>query len=359
LAVAYELSKAHKDIVVIEQHHSFGQETSSRNSEVIHAGIYYPTGSFKHKTCIEGKELLYEFLQNNNIVHEKIGKLIVAINKDEVTDLEALLEQGLKNGVSDLKWLNKNEITAIEPNIRAEAAIFSPSTGILDSHSLMKRLAEHFLDSGGTIAYNTQFMVAGKTKDGFELTVEDPDEGTFRFSTRILINSAGLDSDKVSGLLGLNSDEYRLKPCKGDYFRVNLARAKLIKRLVYPVPKHGRAGLGIHATPDLAGGLRLGPDDEYVEKLDYRIDESKKVKFYESVKSFLPFIKQDDLFPDTSGIRPKLQGPGEDFRDYIIRHEAEEGLTGFINLVGIESPGLTACLAIAKIVKKMAGALKE
>jgi L-2-hydroxyglutarate oxidase LhgO len=192
-----------------------------------------------------------------------------------------------------------------------------------------------------------------KKKDGFIVRALDVREGFFSFSSRVVVNCAGLYSDKVARMAGIRGDEYALKFCKGDYFRVSPTKSKLIDRLVYPVPKEDRVGLGIHATLDLAGSLRLGPDDEYVEKIDYSIKESKRRIFCESARKFLPFIEETDLSGDTSGIRPKLQGPQEGFRDFLIRQEADKGLEGLIDLVGIESPGLTACLSIAGLVSRM------
>lgn len=353
LAVAEELSKGHKDIFVIERNLSFGQEISSRNSEVIHAGIYYPKDSLKAKTCIEGRRLLYEFCQSNNIPHKKTGKLIVAVGNKEAEDLEKLYKNGSDSGVADLKMFSKADIKKLEPNVKAEQAIYSPSTGIIDTHSFMKGLSDNFKSRGGRLVYNTQVSAIDKANGGFMVTTEDKREGEFKFSTRILINCAGLDSDKISGMAGLNKPEYKLKYCKGDYFRVHNNKAKLINGLVYPVPKREGAGLGIHATLDLAGGLRLGPDDEYIGKINYDIDPAKQKPFYESVRTFLPFIQLENLAPDTSGIRPKLQGKSEPFRDFIIKEESENGLPGFINLIGIESPGLTASLSIAKLVKTL------
>ena len=358
LAVAAKLSKFYKDIFVIEKNSSFGQETSSRNSEVIHTGIYYPRDSLKTKTCIEGSQFLYEFCAENNIPHKKIGKLIVAIDKGEIEDLENLFQHGLENGLEDLRLLSREEVRNLETNIRAEEAIYSPSTGIIDSHSLMKNLLLQFESHSGNIAYNTELIGIDKTEDGFEVSVEDKKEGHFKFLSHIFINCAGLSSDKVAAMVGLLKDEYKLKYCKGDYFRAHNNKAKYISRLVYPVPKEDRSGLGIHATLDLGGGLRLGPDDEYVQKLDYNVDESKKKIFYESVRLFLPFIESNDLAPDTSGIRPKLQGPQDIFRDFIIQDEMDNGVPGFINLIGIESPGLTSSLSIAKIVNEMVESMK-
>lgn len=353
LAIAAKLSEAYQNIFVIEKNASFGQEISSRNSEVIHAGIYYPQDSLKTKTCTEGRRLLYEFCAQNKVLFKNTGKLIVAINNQEVEDLEALFKQGLENGVEGLQFLSKDEVKKIEPRVEAEAGILSSSTGILDSHSLMKSLATRFESGGGTIAYNTEVVGIDKLDGGFEVTVEDKAEGFFKFFTRILVNSAGLNSDKVAKMVGLCDDEYRLKYCKGNYFRISSNKAKFINRLVYPVPKKNRVGLGIHATLDLAGGLRLGPDDEYVEKIDYTVEVSKKEFFYESVRKFLPFIYLEDLSPDTAGIRPKLQGPGEDFKDFVIKEESANGFPGFINLIGIESPGLTSSFSIARMVKDM------
>ena len=349
LSVAAELSRSYKDTIIVERNPSFGRETSSRNSEVIHAGIYYPKTSLKLKTCLEGRNLLYEFCRSDNIPHRKIGKLIIAADKNEIGDLEKLFSHGKENGVDDLKMLSKAEVKNMEPAIMAESAIFSPSTGILDTHIFMKRLAGSFERSGGQIAYNTEATAITKTNVGYEVKVTGG-EDDFAFNSRIVVNCAGLDSDKVAAMAGLDRPEYKLRYCKGDYFRLASSKSALIGHLVYPVPREGRGGLGIHATPDLAGSVRLGPDDEYVGQVDYDIDASKSAVFYESVKKFLPFVDKTDITPDTSGVRPKLQGPGEGFRDFVICHEEDKGLPGFIDLIGIESPGLTASLAIAKMV---------
>ena len=353
LSIASELSKSCKDILVLERNSSFGQEISSRNSEVIHTGIYYPKDSLKTKTCIEGKKLIYEFCLENNIAHKRTEKLIVAVKKSEINALEDLLKQGLKNGVDDLRLITREEVKKLEPDIKAIAAIHSPSSGIMDTHGFMKKLADQFTGRSGQVAYGTEVIEIDKKKDVYEITVNDNQKESFKFSSRIVINCAGLNSDKISSLVGLEKKEYKLRYNKGDYFRVHNNKARFINRLIYPVPEERSAGLGIHATLDLGGGLRLGPDDEYVDKVNYDIDKAKKIKFYESAKISLPFIELDDLAPDTSGIRPKLQGQGEDFRDFIIKDEADDNLPGFINLIGIESPGFTSSLAIAKIVKKI------
>jgi L-2-hydroxyglutarate oxidase LhgO len=353
LSIAAELSRTHKDIIMVECNESFGQETSSRNSEVIHAGIYYPKDSIKLKACLEGRHLLYEFCAKHNISHKRTGKLIIAINKNEVRDLEKLFAHGKDNGVSDLVLISKAKARQMEPGINCEGAIYSSSTGILDTHSFMKCLAASFKENGGQIAYNAEVTGISKTGNGYEVTVAENQKDSFTLNSGMVINCAGLNSDKVSALAGLAKPEYKLKYCKGDYFRLSGAKKAGIRHLVYPVPKEDRGGLGIHLTLDLAGSIRLGPDDEYVEKVDYNIDPSKAKIFYESVKTFLPFAELSKLSPDTSGVRPKLQGKGEGFRDFVICHEGANGFPGFINLIGIESPGLTASLSIARMVAGM------
>ncbi len=353
LAVSAKLASPGREVFLIERHDSFGRETSSRNSEVIHAGIYYPPDSLKRKTCAEGNRMLYEYCACNGIPHRKTGKLIVAVNEDEVRDLEALFRRGVANAVPGLEMLSKEEIAGMEPAVRAEAAIFSPETGIIDTHSLMKNLEREFRAGGGVVSYNTDLRYIEKVKGGYKLVVNDSDASQTTLRARVLVNCAGLESGRVAAMAGLDIPEYRIKPCKGDYFRLNPSKSRMISHLVYPVPKKKGAGLGIHATPDLGGGVRLGPDEEYVDNIDYKVDVSKSKGFYESVKTFLPFITPDDLSPDTSGIRPKLQGHGEGFRDFVIKEESDRGYPGLVDLIGIESPGLTACLSISAIVKKI------
>ena len=351
MATAAELSKDYRDIVVIERNSSFGEETSSRNSEVIHAGIYYPKNSLKAKLCVEGKELLYTYCSQNNIGHKKTGKLIVAINHDEEKELEALLKNGLESGVTDLTLLSKPDIKKMEPNINVYASLFSPSTGIVDSHGLMKQLEWESQSRGVQIAYGTTLEAVKKKNHGFNVSVKDEREGAFNFFTQVFINAAGLCSDKVARMIGIDNPAYRLKYCKGNYFRIHSSKAKFLKHLIYPTPS--KVSLGIHTVIDLSGSLKLGPDAKYVDKIDYTVDESKKTFFYESAHTYLPFIELDDLTPDMAGIRAKLQGPDEDFRDFLIKQEQDKGLAGFINLIGIDSPGLTCVLSIAKEVKKL------
>lgn len=357
LSVACEVSGVKDSVYLLERHDSFGQETSSRNSEVIHAGIYYPEDSLKTRTCIEGNRLIYETCEKNNIQYKKLGKLILAKDPSEIADLVKLFDNARANGVRELELLPKSKIKELEPNIKAELAIYSKTTGIFDSHSLMKYYAFRAAHNGAGITYKAEVRGIKKVKDGYEVTVFDASNEEFNFLTEVLINCAGLESDKIAQLAGIDIDKegYRLKYCKGQYFNLPAKKSKLISRLIYPVPAERSAGLGIHATPNLAGVIRLGPDDKYIdrEEADYDVDESAKKRFYDSAVRFLPFLEESDLAPDTSGIRPKLQGPDEDFRDFVIKEESGLGLPGFINLIGIESPGLTAAPSIARIVRGM------
>jgi len=239
----------------------------------------------------------------------------------------------------------------MEPHISASAALYSPSTGIFDTHGFMKSLEFEAKSRGVIFSYATEFIGLTRQTDGFQITVKDEREGTFRFSTHILINAAGLHADKVAKSAGIELQDYTLKYCKGDYFRVHHNKGRYISHLIYPTPVEESVSLGIHTALDLAGGLRLGPDAEYVDRIDYAIDDTKKESFYRRCHFFLPFIDLADLSADTSGIRAKLQGPGEKFRDFIIKEESDQGIPGLINLIGIDSPGLTSALSIAKQVK--------
>ena len=250
--------------------------------------------------------------------------------------------------------LSRKEVRDMEPNVEAIAAIFSPSTGTIDSHALLRYLLNSAKENGAQIAYNSKVVGIEKLSDGYRVTVEDA-SSPHTFKTEVLINCAGLHSDKVAQLAGIDITEagYNLHYCKGEYFSVGNSKNRLIKMLIYPVPQPSIEGLGIHATLDIEGRMRLGPNTRYVSEIDYKVDESQRESFYRSVKTFLPFIEYEDLEPDMAGIRPKLQGPGESFRDFVIRHEYDRGLPGFINLIGIESPGLTSSPAIARYVERM------
>ena len=349
LAIAAELSKQHKDIVLLEKETSFGQGTSSRNSEVIHAGIYYPKGSLKAKLCVEGSRLLYKYCQEKAIPHKRLGKIIVALNNREVRQLDELMNKGKGNWVRDLRLMMGAELARFEPGVKGVKALYSPNTGIIDSHQLMKALEKQAQGNGCLLAYGSQLTAIQKETDGYILFVN----GEASLKTEIVINSAGLFADQVAAMTGIDmaKRKYRLYLCKGEYF--SYTKPSFIKHLVYPVPEHDITGLGVHSVIDLAGGLKFGPSVEYVDKIDYTVDPAHRRAFWGDIVKLFPQVKEADLAPDQAGMRPKLQGPGEGVRDFVIKEESASGFPGLINLLGIESPGLTACLAIARHVKDM------
>jgi len=355
LAIATELSEkfAGRSIILLEKHPKFGQETSSRNSEVIHAGIYYPAGSLKARLCVSGNRLLYAFCKKWNVPCRRMGKLIVAATDEEVETLDTLLSRGREIGVEDLQMINRNQAASYEPNIHAAAAILSPSTGVVDSHRLMSRLETLACKSGVTAAYRHEVTgIARSGSNTYTVSYRDAEQRQASIACQWLINSAGLSSDHMASLAGIDVDSagYRIFPCKGEYFSISASKAKKISRLIYPPPFKDLRGLGIHVTKGLDGSVKLGPNAFYVEDLDCGVDPAHAQQFYTNIKAYLPFLEIDDLQPDMAGIRPKLQPPGTQIRDFVIRHETERGLNGLINLIGIESPGLTSCMSIARMV---------
>lgn len=356
LAIASELAQsgANKNILVLEKADSFGRETSSRNSEVVHGGMYYPSDTLKVSLCVKGRRLLYEICAKQNIPYKKTGKLIIAVEKEELSVLDGIRRQGELNEVEGLRMITGGELKKIEPNLNGISALFSEETGIIDSHRLMEYFLQNARGKGAMVAYGSEASGITKSESGYKITVKNNNEA-LEIRSAVVINSAGLDSDTVAGSAGfdLKKNKYELHYCKGQYFRVTPGKAKLLNRLAYPVPKPKSGGLGVHATLDLGGGLRLGPDDKYLNNRikEYSVDEDKKREFYSSAVKFMPFIKEEDLTPDTAGIRPKLQGESGEFRDFVIQEESDKGFPGFINLIGIESPGLTASPAIAKYLK--------
>jgi L-2-hydroxyglutarate oxidase LhgO len=352
LATAHEIAQRQEEVFVFEKNRTFGLETSSRNSEVIHAGIYYPGDSLKAKLCVEGKSLLYEFCSKHNIAYKKSGKIVVAGDKNEIDWLEELYEQGRRNGVDDLVLLSRTEVKRLEPNIEARAGLLSPSSGIFDSHSLLRFLYDQAREEGAAFVFGTEVIGIERMGTKYEVRVKDRD-GTSASVAHTIVNCAGLDSDRIAQLAGTDiaKSGYRLHCCKGEYFSLNSKYRNLVSRLIYPVPE--QAGHGIHFRQALDGRVLLGPSAHYVETIDYAVDERHKQHFYNSAKRFLPFVELEDLAPECAGIRPKLQGPEDDFRDFVITHEDKAGFPGLINLIGIESPGLTAALAIARYVGRM------
>jgi len=355
LAVAAALAPRHNDLVVLEQHTGFGFETSSRNSEVIHAGLYYPPGSLKARLCIAGQERLYPFCAQNAIPHRRCGKLIVANTDDEQRQVEALYQNGLANGVTGLKMVNRPEIKLLEPMVTARLALLCPSTGILDSHALMRHLERRVLSAGAFIAYQTKVVGIEYRGSGFGIETVQPNGEALCLTSPLIINAAGLHADQIARLVGIDTfgRGYQIFPCKGEYFRVADRHRGAITRLVYPTPTH--ISLGIHTRLSLDGALALGPNAFYVDQIDYSVNENHQDDFYFSVREFLPFIQPADLSPDMAGIRPKLQPPGGPPRDFVIC--AESAFPGLINLIGIDSPGLTAALAIAEMVAELVRAL--
>ena len=355
LAIAEKVSEEHKNVFLIEKHLSFGQETSSRNSEVIHAGIYYTRGSLKSLLCVEGKQHLYDYCRRYDVPFNNCGKLIVATSEEEIAVIEGIRQTAIKNGVDDLLVLDRDKIAELEPNIFALKALYSPSTGIVDSHSLMKQYETNSVNNGCQIVYGSEVTGIRQIKGGYEIILLDSDKQSYSFTSATVINSAGLTSDKISEMIGITDENLKILFCKGEYFRINPPKNRLIKRLVYPVPHPNMEGIGIHVTIDMGGGVKLGPDVKFLESniYDYKLTASKQEAFFSSAKKFLPFLEFDDIAPEMAGIRPKIQKPGEPLRDFYIMEESHRGYPGFINLIGIESPGLTSSIAIAKYVEKL------
>jgi L-2-hydroxyglutarate oxidase LhgO len=354
LAIAEKVSEQHQGVFLLEKHPVFGQETSSRNSEVIHAGIYYERNSLKAKLCVEGNRLLYDYCRKYDVPFNNCGKLIVATNGEEVKVIEGIKQTAENNGVF-LDICERDRIKEMEPGIFALKALFSPTTGIVDSHQLMKQYETNAINNGCQIAYKSEVTGIRKIQKGYEVTISEPEGDSYSFTTGILINAAGLTSDKIAEMAGMMDEDLRIHFCKGEYFRINPPKNKLIKRLIYPVPHHNMEGIGIHVTIDMGGGVKLGPDVKYLEDnvYDYRLTPSKQEAFFKSAKKFLPFLELNDIAPEMAGIRPKIQKPGDPQKDFYIMEESKRGLPGLINLIGMESPGLTSSIAISKYVNEL------
>ena len=346
LAVATKLSEESEDVFVFEKNARFGQETSSHNSGVVHSGIHYPPKSLKAKLCVKGNAMLYDICEEYKIPHKKLGKLTVAVEEDEISELDALKHAGEANGVEGLQFLDREEVNKLEPNVEVERALYTPSTGIIEPDELVNYFYAKAQKNNAIMATKTEVTGLRKVEDGFEVSGISVDE-KFNVIAKTVVNCAGLSSDRVAAMAGLDIDElgYRLHYCKGDYFR--LVGKPPVRMLVYPVPKG--PGLGIHLTPDLGGTIKLGPNAYYVDSVDYEAGSNEE-EFRKDVERFLPIVKDRQIQADMAGVRPKLQGPDDPFKDFVIRHEADRGLYGLINLVGIESPGLTAAPAIAEFV---------
>jgi len=348
LAIAARLAEAGREVLILEREASIGQITSARNSEVIHAGIYYPKGSLKARMCVAGKQLLYRYCAQRHINHRQCGKLIVATSQTQVLELESIERKAKANGVNDLILLSQSDAQVMEPELNCLAALHSPSTGIIDSHGLMVSLLGDAENRGAVLATHAPVeSIARNNADNSYMLQVGGDE-PMQLSTRWLVNSAGHGACRLAGTLEGLSAQYQPAAVliKGNYFR--LSAPAPFTRLVYPVPEVG--GLGVHITIDLAGQARFGPDVEHIEKENYAVDPARADGFYAAVRKYWPGLPDDSLAPDYSGIRPKVSVQNNVYADFLIQSPVDHGLPGLINLFGIESPGLTSSLAIAEHV---------
>lgn len=348
LAIGRSFALLGHEVVLLEAESDIGTHTSSRNSEVIHAGIYYPEGSLKAKLCVKGREMLYDYCERRRIPFKRIGKLIVAADDNEQEKLLAIRAQAEKNGVRDLRLIEKAEINRLEPAIEGHLALFSPSTGIIDSHSLMIALQAEIESHNGVVLPHSRLISAKVTRNGFRLKMQDSDD---EFECKNLINAGGLFAESVARSIdGLNPRHVRsVRYAKGHYF--SYGNKSPFRHLVYPLPTDG--GLGVHATNDLSGALRFGPDVAWIDTINYDFDPSRQERFAESIRHYFPSLDSSKLAPGYTGIRPKLSGPGELPQDFVIQGTASHGINGLVNLFGIESPGLTASLAIGEFVAEL------
>lgn len=343
LAIARALAEARRSVLVVERAAQFGTETSARNSEVIHAGIYYPPDSMKARFCVSGKAMLYAFCAQHGVPFLRCGKIVVAANDDQVVQLKAIDAQARLCGVEDLELLDAAGAARIEPEIHCRAALLSPSTGIIDTHAYMLALLGAAEARGALLACNTEVIRIARTSGYWSVTIAGEDGPTV--SARAIVNAAGLGAARVAEQIEGFAPRFipPLRWAKGCYF--GYAGRTAFKHLVYPIPEPG--GLGTHLTLDLAGRARFGPDVEWVDRIDYSVDPERRERFAQSIRHYWPAIDAERLQPDYAGIRPKLSGPGEPAADFLISGPDDHGLDGIVNLFGIESPGITASLAIA------------
>jgi len=350
LAVARALALAGREVIVLEAADGIGTETSSRNSEVIHAGIYYPKGSLMARTCVEGRRRLYAYCAEHGVPHRNCGKLIVATNAQESELLQSIKGRAEANGVEGMQLLSGNAATQLEPNLHCAAALLSPATGIVDSHSYMLALQGDAEEHGAMLAFESPVEKGRTSEEGIEIEVGGAEPMTVRAKT--LVNSAGLHAPLLAQkLAGMPADKVPTAYfAKGNYF--TLAGRSPFSRLIYPVPVPG--GLGVHITVDLGGQAKFGPDVEWIDSVDYAVDPHRADKFYAAVRKYWPALKDGALQPGYAGIRPKTVPPGAPAQDFVIQGPAEHGVPGLVNLFGIESPGLTASLALADRVVRVA-----
>jgi len=350
LAIARQIALSGRDVLIIEGAKTIGSGISARNSEVIHAGIYYPKDSLKAKFCVRGKELLYQYAKKRGIEHNNCAKLLVATNDAQISRLEDIKTRAANNGVLDLELITSSAAKSLENSLICKAAIFSPSTGIIDAHAFMLSLLGEVEDNGGACSFLSKVERITPYDNGFTLNINCQGED-IALRAKTIINAAGLSAVKIAN----NIDGFAKDKCpkqryaKGNYFK--LTGKHDFKHLIYPIPQE--AGLGIHLTLDLAGQVRFGPDVEWVDKPDYKVNTARIDEFYSSIRDYLPALHDNSLIPDYCGIRPKIFFGDKAYTDFLIQGEKDHGISGLINLFGIESPGLTASLAIAEYVKEM------
>lgn len=349
LAVARALAMSGREVLILEGEDAFGTWTSARNSEVVHAGIYYPEGSLKAKLCVRGRELLYEYCESHKVPYQRCGKLIVATNDAQLAALDNIADAARRNNVDDLRFITGEEAMALEPELSCVGALLSPSTGIIDSHAYMLSLLGDAEAHGAVLAYCTAVTNLHWTPEGIEISINGEDQAQLK--AKMVVNSAGLAAPTVASLIEAIPAAHIPKAyyAKGCYY--TLAGRTPFSRLIYPIPEEG--GLGVHLTLDLGGQARFGPDVEWIEEIDYEVDPARVERFYDAIRSYWPALKQEALSPGYSGIRPKISGPQETAADFLISGPDEHGCSGLINLFGIESPGLTASLAIGEVVTDM------
>jgi L-2-hydroxyglutarate oxidase LhgO len=357
LSVAAALARNGRSVVLLERHDALARETTARSSEVIHAGIYYPPDSLKAKLCVSGRIALYERCRRLGIPHRRTGKLIVATSEEEVSTLESIARSAEASGVGSIEWIDAREVTRREPAARAVAALHSPETGIVDAQALCMSFAAEAEAHGADIVLCSEVRSIEHSGGLYRVEATGPAGDTSRVASAAVVNAAGLAGDRLAELAGFDVDAlgYRLHFCKGDYFTLQPGSPVRVGSLVYPVP--AGAGLGIHATLDLAGRIRFGPDSEYVDRIHYEVDALKVHAFGSAIRRFLPAVEDRHLAPDYAGVRPRLSAPGEAFRDFLVREESSAGLPGFVNALGIESPGLTSAPAIAELVTELLSSL--
>jgi L-2-hydroxyglutarate oxidase LhgO len=355
LAAARALALAGHEVIVLERASTIGVETSSRNSEVIHGGLYYPAGSLKATSCVAGRVRLYAYCREHGVPHARLGKLIVATTEAEIPGVQKIEAAARANGVADLEWLSASEATRLEPALHCVAALMSPSTGIIDSHALMLAYQGEAEAAGAVVAFRSPVFSGHVRGDGFELAVGGPEaDQPTAIRCRLLVNAAGLHAPALARAIDGVPPE-SIPPayfCRGVYF--TLSGKTPFRHLIYPVPMPG--GLGVHITLDLAGQARFGPDVEWIDGVDYAVDPHRGDAFYAAVRRYWPDLRDGTLMPGYAGIRPKISGPGEPAADFVVQGPASHGIPGLVNLYGIESPGLTASLPLAEeVLRQLAG----